>query len=185
MLRTCVTTSTAAVAASLRRRRISQRSGREVVRHHQHHHHCRRSIVMSGTATSGEKVYPEEQKVEVGGKLYRRCASALVFNLKGEVLVGERTDRPGSWNMPQGGVEVCACVSTFLRESCPPPCLTKKKKKNFFIIHPTLGTPLLPQPSPPVEPLPDIDGTRKLPTSRPSDLLFPFSPSPFIGISSR
>lgn len=59
------------------------------------------------TATNDdEKVYPEEQKVEVGGKLYRRCAAALVFNLRGEVLVGERSDRPGSWNMPQGGVEV-------------------------------------------------------------------------------
>ena len=62
-------------------------------------------------------MYPEEQKVEVGGKLYRRCAAALVFNLKGEVLVGERTDRPGSWNMPQGGVEVCACLLSRVR--CP------------------------------------------------------------------
>lgn len=59
-----------------------------------------------GASAEAEKVYPEEQKVEVGGKLYRRCAAALVFNVKGEVLVGERTDRPGSWNMPQGGVEV-------------------------------------------------------------------------------
>eukprot|EP00227_Mantoniella_beaufortii_P001847 CAMPEP_0197605804 /NCGR_PEP_ID=MMETSP1326-20131121/43810_1 /TAXON_ID=1155430 /ORGANISM="Genus nov. species nov., Strain RCC2288" /LENGTH=222 /DNA_ID=CAMNT_0043173649 /DNA_START=54 /DNA_END=722 /DNA_ORIENTATION=+ len=53
-----------------------------------------------------EKVYPEERKVEVGGVFYRRCAAALVFNAKGEVLVGERSDRPGSWNMPQGGIEI-------------------------------------------------------------------------------
>jgi 8-oxo-dGTP pyrophosphatase MutT (NUDIX family) len=29
-----------------------------------------------------------------------------VFNLNGDVLLGERLDRPGSWGMPQGGVEV-------------------------------------------------------------------------------
>jgi len=60
----------------------------------------------SGAGTGTPKVYPEEQTVEVGGRTYRRCAAALVFNIKGEVLVGERCDRPGSWNMPQGGVEV-------------------------------------------------------------------------------
>ena len=55
---------------------------------------------------NGERVYPEEGKVEVDGKFYRRCAAALVFNLNGDVLLGERLDRPGSWGMPQGGVEV-------------------------------------------------------------------------------
>ena len=55
---------------------------------------------------NGERVYPEEGKVEVDGKFYRRCAAALVFNLDGDVLLGERLDRPGSWGMPQGGVEV-------------------------------------------------------------------------------
>jgi len=60
----------------------------------------------SGAGTGTPKVYPEEQTVEVGGRTYRRCAAALVFNIKGEVLVGERCDRPGSWNMPQGGVEM-------------------------------------------------------------------------------
>ena len=55
---------------------------------------------------NGERVYPEEGKVEVDGKFYRRCAAALVFNLNGDVLLGERLDRPGSWGMPQGGGEV-------------------------------------------------------------------------------
>ena len=55
---------------------------------------------------SGERVYPEEGKVEVAGAVYRRCAAALVFNKNGDVLLGERLDRPGSWGMPQGGVEV-------------------------------------------------------------------------------
>jgi hypothetical protein len=53
-----------------------------------------------------ERVYPEECRVEVNGKQYRRCAAALVFNKNGDVLVGERSDRPGSWGMPQGGIEV-------------------------------------------------------------------------------
>jgi|TARA_B110000977_G_scaffold167921_1_gene216803 putative (di)nucleoside polyphosphate hydrolase len=55
---------------------------------------------------NGERVYPAEGRVEVGGKWYRRCAAALVFNKHGEVLLGERLDRPGSWGMPQGGVEI-------------------------------------------------------------------------------
>ena len=53
-----------------------------------------------------ERVYPEECRVEMNGKQYRRCAAALVFNKNGDGLVGERSDRPGSWGMPQGGIEV-------------------------------------------------------------------------------
>lgn len=49
--------------------------------------------------------YPETRSVEVRGERYRRCACAVVFNDRGEILVGERSDRPGSWNMPQGGIE--------------------------------------------------------------------------------
>lgn len=64
------------------------------------------SVVAMATPKDGERVWPEECKVEVDGKLYRRCAAALVFNTNGDVLVGERTDRPGSWGMPQGGIEV-------------------------------------------------------------------------------
>lgn len=36
---------------------------------------------------------------------YRPCASALVFNSKREILIGERSDRAGQWQMPQGGIE--------------------------------------------------------------------------------
>ena len=63
---------------------------------------------MAGGAAPGDDraAYPEEQKVAVGGAFYRRCAAALVFNADGLVLVGERSDRPGSWGMPQGGIEV-------------------------------------------------------------------------------
>ena len=39
------------------------------------------------------------------GKVYRRCVAALVFNTEGEVLVGERVHAPGSWQLPQGGVD--------------------------------------------------------------------------------
>jgi putative (di)nucleoside polyphosphate hydrolase len=51
------------------------------------------------------KPYPESRSVTVNGERYRRCAAAIVFNSKGQVLCGERSDRPGSWNMPQGGIE--------------------------------------------------------------------------------
>lgn len=67
-----------------------------------------RPRAMAGGAAPGDDraAYPEEQKVAVGGAFYRRCAAALVFNADGLVLVGERSDRPGSWGMPQGGIEV-------------------------------------------------------------------------------
>jgi hypothetical protein len=74
----------------------------------------RRPVTTMATASEGagsasaktERVYPEECRVEMNGKQYRRCAAALVFNKNGDVLVGERSDRPGSWGMPQGGIEV-------------------------------------------------------------------------------
>ena len=49
--------------------------------------------------------YPESRSVTVNGERYRRCAAAIVFNDRGQVLCGERSDRKGSWNMPQGGIE--------------------------------------------------------------------------------
>ena len=58
-----------------------------------------------GKKAKSTKPYPESRLVEVHGEKYRLCAAALVFNDRGEVLCGERSDRPGSWNMPQGGVE--------------------------------------------------------------------------------
>ena len=78
------------------------------------HHRARRvhtpgrvlSMAAPKIGKDGEKVYPEECKVEVGGRQYRRCAAALVFNPNGDVLLGERSDRPGSWGMPQGGIEI-------------------------------------------------------------------------------
>ena len=64
------------------------------------------TVMAAKFGKNGERVYPAEGKVEVDGKFYRRCAAALVFNLNGDVLLGERLDRSGSWGMPQGGVEV-------------------------------------------------------------------------------
>ena len=37
--------------------------------------------------------------------LYRPCAGLCVTNDKGKILVGERLDRPGAWQMPQGGID--------------------------------------------------------------------------------
>ena len=36
---------------------------------------------------------------------YRRGVGLCVFNAQGLVLVAERRDRPGAWQMPQGGVQ--------------------------------------------------------------------------------
>lgn len=38
-------------------------------------------------------------------KLYRPCAGVALFNADGKVFVGERIDTPGSWQMPQGGID--------------------------------------------------------------------------------
>ncbi len=36
---------------------------------------------------------------------YRPCAGISLFNKDGLVLVGERIDTPGAWQMPQGGID--------------------------------------------------------------------------------
>lgn len=36
---------------------------------------------------------------------YRACIGIMLFNLEKKVLVGQRIDNPGSWQMPQGGIE--------------------------------------------------------------------------------
>ena len=37
--------------------------------------------------------------------LYRPCVGIALFNARGEVLVAERGDNPGGWQMPQGGID--------------------------------------------------------------------------------
>ncbi len=36
---------------------------------------------------------------------YRPCVGIALFNARGQVFVGERIDTPGSWQMPQGGID--------------------------------------------------------------------------------
>lgn len=36
---------------------------------------------------------------------YRLNVGVLLFNEKGHVFVGERSDSPGAWQMPQGGID--------------------------------------------------------------------------------
>lgn len=36
---------------------------------------------------------------------YRPCVGIALFNADGKVLVGERIDSPGAWQMPQGGID--------------------------------------------------------------------------------
>lgn len=44
-------------------------------------------------------------KDEILPKKYRPCVGIALFNTQGQVLVGERIDTPGAWQMPQGGVD--------------------------------------------------------------------------------
>jgi len=36
---------------------------------------------------------------------YRLCVGIVLFNKNNDVFVGERIDRPGAWQMPQGGID--------------------------------------------------------------------------------
>ena len=38
-------------------------------------------------------------------KIYRPGVGIALFNQEGKVFVGERIDTPGSWQMPQGGID--------------------------------------------------------------------------------
>jgi len=38
-------------------------------------------------------------------KPYRPNVGIMLINDKGEILIGERNDIPGAWQMPQGGIE--------------------------------------------------------------------------------
>ncbi|EMP00936.1 NUDIX domain protein [Leptospira santarosai str. HAI1380] len=46
-----------------------------------------------------------ERKLIRMEKPYRKNVGMVVFNSRGEVLVGERSNFPGSWQFPQGGID--------------------------------------------------------------------------------
>lgn len=39
------------------------------------------------------------------GLPYRPCAGVVLVNPAGLIWAGERLDRPGAWQMPQGGID--------------------------------------------------------------------------------
>lgn len=43
---------------------------------------------------------------------YRPCVGIALFNKDGKVFVGERIDTPGSWQMPQGGIDAGEDITT-------------------------------------------------------------------------
>jgi putative (di)nucleoside polyphosphate hydrolase len=49
------------------------------------------------------------------GKPYRVCVVGVFVDKNGKVLVAERSDSPGSWQLPQGGVENNEDFETALR----------------------------------------------------------------------
>lgn len=40
-----------------------------------------------------------------GGLPYRPCAGVVLIDSRGMVFTGQRLDRPGAWQMPQGGID--------------------------------------------------------------------------------
>ena len=44
-------------------------------------------------------------KSDIADKPYRLNVGIVLFNKDGHVFVGERTDTPGAWQMPQGGID--------------------------------------------------------------------------------
>ncbi|RJL07573.1 RNA pyrophosphohydrolase [Paracoccus aestuarii] len=40
-----------------------------------------------------------------GGLPYRPCAGVVLLDARGLIWAGERRDRPGAWQMPQGGID--------------------------------------------------------------------------------
>lgn len=46
-----------------------------------------------------------DKKVHYKDLPYRPCVGIVLLNDEGKVFVGERIDRPGAWQMPQGGID--------------------------------------------------------------------------------
>ncbi|WP_410216399.1 RNA pyrophosphohydrolase [Paracoccus sp. (in: a-proteobacteria)] len=46
-----------------------------------------------------------EERTGPGGLPYRPCAGVVLMNADGLVFAGSRIDMPGSWQMPQGGID--------------------------------------------------------------------------------
>lgn len=56
-------------------------------------------------------------KRSISLKTYRQGVVAIIINDQNQVLIGERSDHPGAWQFPQGGVEDQESVQdAFFRE---------------------------------------------------------------------
>lgn len=75
-----------------------------------------REVLLQVGRLAGHPVVPgkpprEAAPLLLGGRRFRRCAAAAVFNERGEVLLGERVGKPGEWQLPQGGLEAAEDVA--------------------------------------------------------------------------
>lgn len=70
-------------------------------------------------------------------KGYRLCVIGVFLDKEGNVLVGERSDLPGSWQLPQGGVEQDESIQDAFRREMWEELGTKK-----FRITDALDTPI-------------------------------------------
>ncbi|MBU2956844.1 RNA pyrophosphohydrolase [Paracoccus sp. 1_MG-2023] len=46
-----------------------------------------------------------EERLGPGGLPYRPCAGVVLIDDRGMIFAGQRIDRPGAWQMPQGGID--------------------------------------------------------------------------------
>ena len=47
----------------------------------------------------------DDNRTGPGGLPYRPCAGVVLINDQGMIFAGQRIDRPGAWQMPQGGID--------------------------------------------------------------------------------
>lgn len=52
--------------------------------------------------------------IDIQSLPYRPCVGIALFNAQNQIFVGERIDNPGSWQMPQGGVDEGEDIETAL-----------------------------------------------------------------------
>lgn len=47
----------------------------------------------------------QKNKIDIESLPYRSGVGLMIFNTNGDVFIGERLENPGSWQMPQGGID--------------------------------------------------------------------------------
>jgi len=60
---------------------------------------------VTGAGAAASAAAPAPGAADPAGLPYRPCAGVVLVNRDGRIFAGERTDGPGTWQMPQGGID--------------------------------------------------------------------------------